>query len=94
MFYRIKVFLIELKKAKNSILFSLRKQKFDDLYYLTKLAKCCHILDKGCHTVPFEKNHSRSIYNEAKKYLAEIKRDEIIEDPCYIWCLSRIKLYE
>ncbi len=94
MFYRIRVFLLELKKSKNSILFSLKKHRFDDLYYLTKLAKCCHILDKGCHTVPFEKNHSRNIYDEAKKNLAKITNNDFIDDPCYVWCLSRIKLYE
>jgi len=94
LFYKLRVYLRELKKSSEQIKISLKEKKCDDLYYLSKLAKCCHILDKGCYTVPFEKKHSLSIYNEAKRYIEKIDYEKNRNDSCYNWCVKKIKRYE
>ena len=94
MFRKLKFFFKELYKASKSIFTSLKKYEYDDLYYLSKLSKCCHILDKGCYTFPFQKGHSVGIYNEAIHLINEIHSELYINDPCYIWCKERINKYE
>ncbi len=94
MLYKLKLFFYELCKEMNQIRVFLGKKEEDSLFYLTKLARCCHILDKGCYTVPFEKNHSLGIYEEAKEYLSKIEPDLYKDDSCYLWCVERIKRYE
>ena len=94
MLYKVKLCIKEILKEIQVISLIFRQKTNDDLYYMSKLAKCCHILDKGCYTVPFEKNHSIGIYEEAKTYIQKIKSDEIRNDSCYKWCLQRINNYE
>ncbi len=89
-----KSFLRELYKAARSIYFSIKGYENDELYYLSKLSKCCHILDKGCYTIPFQKGHSIGTYNEAKSYVEKIFSSKYIQDPCFLWCKERISMYE
>ena len=46
-------------------MFSNDKKKAEVEVCFSLLRKDCHILDKGLHTVPFEKGHGKAFYAEA-----------------------------
>ena len=59
----------------------------------TYLRTACHILDKGLNAIPFEKGHSKGIYERAKS-LNRLLKTEYGEDPSYLWTSSILEKYE
>lgn len=94
MLAKLKFIIKELYKSLNGIYKSMKGYEYDEIYYMSQLSKCCHILDKGCYTVPFAKGHSINIYNDAKNLISKIQSESFINDPCYSWCKDRISKYE
>lgn len=94
MFSRVKTYLKELFKASRDIRFFLKKYPKDKYYYFSRLCGCCHILDKGCYTTPFQKGHGKAIYDDAQKFLNKIDKKEFYNDPSYNWCLEKITKWE
>lgn len=71
-----------------------RLQRDDEDVYFAYLRKTCHVLDKGLHTIPFEKGHSKRTYQEAQYLNNKISDSTIKKDPSYQWCSTVIENYE
>lgn len=69
------------------------KREGEEVYF-AYLRKTCHVLDKGLHTVPFEKGHGDRAYKEAKLLNSRISDSIIKNDPSYLWCSTVIENYE
>lgn len=57
------------------------------------LRRDCHILDKGLHSINFEKGHSKKQYLEAKKLQQELQ-GVYNNDKSYEWASKVITQYE
>ena len=77
----LKIFTNDKRDEKEEVLFSL-------------LRRNCHALDKGLHTIPFEKGHGKSIYAEAITFKKQLKDSLYVNDPAYLWCEAIIAAYE
>jgi len=68
----------------------------NDSYLFSELRRCCHILDKGLNTIPFEKGHGIKIYKQARELLAQCENSTVIDknDNAFLWCKKTIKTYE
>lgn len=77
----LRMFYNDKKNDKDEVLFSL-------------LRKDCHILDKGLHTIPFEKGHGKQVYREAFSLKNKLVNTSFVDDPSFSWCEQVISTYE
>lgn len=75
-------------------MFTNNKRKEKDDVYFSLLRKNCHVLDKGLHTIPFEKGHGKKIYAEALSLKKQLSDTTYTNDPSFHWCESTITAYE
>ena len=75
-------------------MFSNDKKKAEVEVCFSLLRKDCHILDKGLHTVPFEKGHGKAFYAEAVSLKKKLENTPVAVDPAFHWCKGVISTYE
>lgn len=75
-------------------MFSNDKKKAEVEVCFALLRKDCHILDKGLHTIPFEKGHSKAFYAEAVSLKKKLENTPVAVDPAFHWCKGVISTYE
>lgn len=75
---------------------SRRRNVNEDKILFANLRRCCHILDKGIHMVPFEKGHGISIFKEANRLILKLKEhnSNYLDSISYKWCENVLLLYE
>ena len=75
-------------------MFSNNKRKEMDEVHFSLLRRDCHVLDKGLHTIPFERGHGKGIYAEALSLKKKLANTLCVNDPAFHWCESTIATYE
>ncbi len=94
---RIKQFKSILRYAYEDVIYStsfLNDYNYDEEVIFAKLRQHSHILDKGLHIIPFEKGHSKAVYQLCIGLRNKITNEDIKTDPAYKWANRVINDYE